>query len=477
LTNVTSIAKKLPGPIFLEDGTICDPSTGEIRSLDQPAPKALTAPQIAAKFIADMFGDSKTEHDVHICRYPNSGGDLPFLKVNTREGATIERFVQKNDELGGALYFACGTLKPGATGRTKPDISEIGFLWADIDFKDIVEDRASVERRLASLVDHAGRPFAPSYTVFTGHGIHCYWLLSESVDAQTMQDRIEEDLRLLRDLVGGDINVCEIARVMRLPGSHNSKFEGENTPAEVLTSNGRRYHLEDLEEMLAETSPIILHKERPKAVTAGETNYHVEYGQQVKPPIDVKARLDAMMYMGGDLNGIHPTQRSVTASLLKKGAPIDDVVELVLRATKATVGDYGARWNWDREKKKIRRMSETALVKYPPAAGAVPGGNVTLLDDHRGSRLATTAAPPPIEIFWHGKSYERPTRSWLVDELIPQTGQGLASGVWGGGKTFVCIDLAASVMTGTSFAGREVCRRGGVLFIAAEGCQRDTPSA
>jgi hypothetical protein len=278
-------------------------------------------------------------------------------------------------------------------------------------------------------------------------------------------------------LVGGDINVCEIARVMRLPGSHNSKFEGENTPAEVLTSNGRRYHLEDLEEMLAETSPIILHKERPKAVTAGETNYHVEYGQQVKPPIDVKARLDAMMYMGGDLNGIHPTQRSVTASLLKKGAPIDDVVELVLRATKATVGDYGARWNWDREKKKIRRMSETALVKYPPAAGAVPGGNVTLLDDHRGSRLATTAAPPPIEIFWHGKSYERPTRSWLVDELIPQTGQGLASGVWGGGKTFVCIDLAASVMTGTSFAGREVCRRGGVLFIAAEGCQRDTPSA
>jgi hypothetical protein len=298
--------------IFREDGTICDPDTGEIRELF-PAPSQkpkpdLTGPQIAANFIADMFGDSKTEHDVHICRYPNSGGDLSFRKLNTRDPVAIERFVQKNDESGGALYFACGTLKPGATGRAKLDISEIGFLWADIDFKDIVEDRASVERRLANLVDHTGRSFAPSYTVFTGHGIHCYWLLSEAVDAQNMQDRIEENLRLLSDLVAGDINVCEIARVMRLPGSHNSKFEGESIPVEVLSSNGRRYHLEDLEEMLAETSPIILHKERPKAITAGETDYYAEYGQKgaVKPAVDVKARLDAMMYMGGKKHGIHP---------------------------------------------------------------------------------------------------------------------------------------------------------------------------
>jgi hypothetical protein len=74
-----------------------------------------------------------------------------------------------------------------------------------------------------------------------------------------------------------------------------------------------------------------------------------------------------------------------------------------------------------------------------------------------------------IEIFWHGRSYDREARPALVKDLIPQTGQGLASGQWGAGKTFAVIDLSACVMTGTPFAGREVCRRGGVLFIAAEG--------
>jgi hypothetical protein len=467
LSSILSIKRP---PIFQEDGTICDPHTGEIREL-HPAPGHpevdRTGPQIAAKFIADMFGVT-TEHDVHICRYPNSGGDLPFRKINMREPAAIERFVQKNDECGGALYFACGTIKPGAIGRTKPEISEIGFLWADIDFKDIVEDRASVEKRLAGLVSPTGRSFAPSYTVFTGHGIHCYWLLSEAIDAQAEQQRIEDDLTLLRDLVGGDINVCEIARVMRLPGSHNSKFDGEMIPVAVLTSNGRRYHLDDLEEMLTDKAPIILHKERPTATTAGETDYYTAYEEQAafKPPIDVKARLDAMMFMGGDINGIHPTLRSVSSSLIRRGEPIEEVFTLLLSAVQAVAGDYGKRWNWGREKRKIRGLCESALKKYPPRTGDLQASaKVVSLDSARNPKPTA----PPIEIYWHGKSYERPIRSWLVDELIPETGQGLASGVWGGGKTFVGIDLAASVITGTPFAGREVCRRGGVIFIAAEG--------
>jgi hypothetical protein len=77
--------------------------------------------------------------------------------------------------------------------------------------------------------------------------------------------------------------------------------------------------------------------------------------------------------------------------------------------------------------------------------------------------------PHPIEIFWHGKKYDRAARPALVKDLIPEVGQGLASGQWGAAKTFAVIDLSASVMTGTPFAGREVCRRGGVLFVAAEG--------
>lgn len=73
------------------------------------------------------------------------------------------------------------------------------------------------------------------------------------------------------------------------------------------------------------------------------------------------------------------------------------------------------------------------------------------------------------KIQWHGDAMEREERQWLVEDLVPERGTGLLSGQWGTGKTFIALDLAASVMTGTPFAGRNVARRGGVLFIAAEG--------
>ena len=86
-----------------------------------------------------------------------------------------------------------------------------------------------------------------------------------------------------------------------------------------------------------------------------------------------------------------------------------------------------------------------------------------------GAGQASQQSPQLFELFWHGKEYNRKLRSWLVKGLILETGQGLASGQWGTAKTFTVLDLAASVMTITPFAGREVARQGGVLFVAAEG--------
>ena len=80
-----------------------------------------------------------------------------------------------------------------------------------------------------------------------------------------------------------------------------------------------------------------------------------------------------------------------------------------------------------------------------------------------------TGTKQPFEVFWHGINYDRPARPWLIKTLIPAQGAGLLSGQWGTAKTFVALDLAGAVMSGAPFAGRENARRGGVLFIAAEG--------
>lgn len=69
---------------------------------------------------------------------------------------------------------------------------------------------------------------------------------------------------------------------------------------------------------------------------------------------------------------------------------------------------------------------------------------------------------------WHGEPDPYADQTFLVDGLLPEVGTALLSGPWGVYKTFVAIDLALSVMTGTDFAGRPVNRKGGVLFLAAE---------
>jgi RecA-family ATPase len=70
---------------------------------------------------------------------------------------------------------------------------------------------------------------------------------------------------------------------------------------------------------------------------------------------------------------------------------------------------------------------------------------------------------------WHGQENPNINRKWLVKHLLPEIGAGLISGQWGTAKTFVAIDLSISVMTGNPFAARSVKRKGGVLFMAAEG--------
>jgi AAA domain/Bifunctional DNA primase/polymerase, N-terminal len=62
-----------------------------------------------------------------------------------------------------------------------------------------------------------------------------------------------------------------------------------------------------------------------------------------------------------------------------------------------------------------------------------------------------------------------PPVAFLVDGLLHEVGTGMIVSKYLGGKTFVAMALAASVASGQAFAGREVLRKGGVLWFAAEG--------
>lgn len=317
------------------------------------------AAEQAIKFITAAFG-STTEQPVHVCSLGNDrdGQHAPRM-VNTRDLGDITRFIAKWDQPERGLFFCVGTLT--GSKRNKENVAEIAFLHADIDFKDTMDQQADVARKLANL------EMPPSIVVSSGNGMHAYWLLTESWPG-TDQERIESALRLLADTVGGDVSVCEIARLMRLPGTHNTKF-GKFVPVTIETQTERRYELDDIEEWLSRTSPVILRKQRPQQQPADNPFLAAAQRLGFKPPLDVEKRLGAMSYMAGGDAAIHATQLAVSASLLNHGAEVEEVVSTLLDATRAAAGPYGARWNWRREENALRKMCETWQHKH---AGPAP---------------------------------------------------------------------------------------------------------
>jgi P4 family phage/plasmid primase-like protien len=320
----------------------------------------------AAGFIGRLF-TTVSEHGVYFSSLPNeknAPGEPGERHVITREVDAIKTFLRKSDRPGRATYFCVATIRPDATRRAKDTISEIVVLHADLDFKAIDLPPAEIEARVRQL------QLLPSVVVHSGHGLHLYWRLREAVAAtpETIE-RVEAALRLLCDHVGGDRQCCEVARLMRLPGSHNSK-NGERHAVTVLADRGNlRYDLDELEEWVSGAAPVIRRKDEAPADENPWLAVATRFG--IRPPVDVEQRLAAMRYGGAGDASVHQTQISVTAALLNRGHPLEDIVATVLEATRVAAGEHGERWNWRREEQAVRRMCTDWVAKNPEIDGAI----------------------------------------------------------------------------------------------------------
>jgi RepB DNA-primase from phage plasmid len=279
-----------------------------------------TGPQ-ATDFIKAVFG--QTNEPVHFCSLGNErDGTHPFRKLDTRNPDEVTRFIERWDMAGRGLFYCVSTLKAGAHKRNKENVAELPILFADIDLKDVKETVEEIEFKLKTKLR-----LPPTVIVRSGNGVHAIWMLKEAIDLQSdgTIDRVEGTLRQLADVVGGDLQVCEVARLLRLPGTHNTKRgefkEVTANPPDMGGNPNPLYELDDIEEWLGEQSPIILRIERPRAVTVGqavEADPYLVYAKEAghKTPIDVKARLDRMMYMAIGEDSVHETQISVESAMI-----------------------------------------------------------------------------------------------------------------------------------------------------------------
>lgn len=115
------------------------------------------------------------------------------------------------------------SIRRGEHERAKPrlgDITVINGLYAEIDY-DTEAERLTALGRIAAL------PWRPACVVHSGGGYHLYWLLRHPWLLPTSEEQAHAIALqyAMVEFVSGDDGAKDLARVLRVPGSHNHKQE------------------------------------------------------------------------------------------------------------------------------------------------------------------------------------------------------------------------------------------------------------
>jgi len=147
------------------------------------------------------------------------------------------------------LYFGVhpSTVRKGTRERTvEENIAALNCLYADIDQKDFDNSKIKAAEHVRQLSPK------PSVIVDSGGGYHCYWLLDEPFILNTPFKRgIAQNLQeswVFR--VGGDGAVHDLARILRIPGTLNHKYDPPREVRVLHANYQRRFTLEELQSLL-----------------------------------------------------------------------------------------------------------------------------------------------------------------------------------------------------------------------------------
>ena len=174
-------------------------------------PDAKPNPKLASEYIRSGF--RPRDRHALLLLHRRSGGVIQRVVAaeDIASGETLQWLARKNHE-GFEVYVGMNALKPGAQGRTKADIADIRHLYLDLD--------RDAEAALSSLQAREDTP-EPNRVLDTSPGkLQVVW----KVESFTLYDA-ESLQRQLAGEFGADSAATDAARVLRLPGFLNHKYE------------------------------------------------------------------------------------------------------------------------------------------------------------------------------------------------------------------------------------------------------------
>jgi putative DNA primase/helicase len=144
------------------------------------------------------------------------------------------------------LYFGVHPIIKRKTGRgTTETVQLINCLFAEFDAKDFENDKDKALNHILDL------ELNPSALIDSGGGYHGYWFLSEPVH---LDDDNREEMRTLQagfvDAMGGDNGAKDLARVLRVPGTYNTKYNPKRLVETVWMDPENTFTLTELENLI-----------------------------------------------------------------------------------------------------------------------------------------------------------------------------------------------------------------------------------
>ncbi len=175
------------------------------------------------------------------------GGRFPFApKFFKSVDSLILELPALKEIPGHNVYF--GVCPRRMESGTKEAVSQIHTLWLDLDAKDHKEGKEGILSRLQSF------PLKPTAVIDSGNGFHAYWALKEP---ETNKRLVEDYLKALCQALGGDKSSCEVARILRLPGTFNRKNPSNPLPVNIVQLSPESQHnLSDFDFLLPTAAPI-----------------------------------------------------------------------------------------------------------------------------------------------------------------------------------------------------------------------------
>lgn len=204
-------------------------------------------------FFEVLLGDKEPNQHILIWeRYNKSSSwfkDIPKAIEYVRENASHD------------IYVGCGTSPKhfGSRGRCPAEqIVGIPGLWLDLDTKHPMHKKQSLPETEEDVQNVLSCfPLAPTLDIHSGHGRQFWWAFKEFWSFESTEQRLQAANLMHRfnimfrdhsKSLGYELDMTfDLARIMRIPGTMNTKEAGVPKPVSLLACNSERYNVDDLE--------------------------------------------------------------------------------------------------------------------------------------------------------------------------------------------------------------------------------------